>query len=57
MSRIVGAFGEVDLVAAWKSLTPAYFPYITQAKYEKLRPAAQKWYEPYRCVHCRETVQ
>ena len=34
----------------WQSTTEVYTPYITQSRYEKLRPEFQKWYRPYVAV-------
>lgn len=34
----------------WQSTTEVYTPYITQSRYEKLRPEFQKWYKPYVAV-------
>ena len=32
---------------AWESMTPCYTRYITDTKYNKISPNAQKWYRPY----------
>ena len=36
---------------AWESTTPIYTRFITDARYQKLRPAYQKWYRPI-CNKC-----
>lgn len=37
---------------AWESTTPVYIKFITDERYQKLRPGYQKWYKPYRCSNC-----
>lgn len=37
---------------AWESTTVAYTKFITDERYQKLRPAYQTWYKPYRCSSC-----
>lgn len=37
---------------AWESTTPVYVKFITDERYQKLRPGYQKWYKPYRCSQC-----
>ncbi|MNE12910.1 hypothetical protein D3C80_1057300 [compost metagenome] len=37
---------------AWESTTPVYVKFITDERYQKLRPGYQKWYKPYRCSNC-----
>lgn len=37
---------------SWESTTEAFKPYLTESQYQRLRPAYQKWYRPYRCAHC-----
>jgi hypothetical protein len=39
---------------AWESTTPVYTKFITQDRFEKLRPEAQRWYKPYRCSVCAQ---
>lgn len=41
---------------AWVSKTIAYSKYISDARYRKLRPAVQRWYEPYKCASCAAHV-
>ncbi|WP_368655445.1 hypothetical protein ABRY94_11980 [Castellaniella ginsengisoli] len=41
---------------AWESKTLAYQKYITDARYQNLRPAAKRWYKPYRCTSCAAPV-
>lgn len=43
--------GEAKPVA-WESSTPAYTRYITEQKYQALRPEARRWYKPYKCANC-----
>jgi len=47
--------GGVDGLA-WESTTPAYTRFITQAKYDKMRPSFQKWYRPI-CQKCASANQ
>ncbi len=35
----------------WESMTPAYTRWISDRKYNLLRPYAQKWYRPI-CPNC-----
>ncbi|MCM7668178.1 ead/Ea22-like family protein [Enterobacter asburiae] len=37
---------------AWESTTPVYVKFITDERYQRLRPGYQKWYKPYRCSQC-----
>ena len=37
---------------SWESTTPVYVKFITDERYQKLRPGYQKWYKPYRCSNC-----
>ncbi|USR61607.1 ead/Ea22-like family protein [Lelliottia amnigena] len=37
---------------AWESTTPVYIKFITDERYQKLRPGYQKWYKPCRCSNC-----
>lgn len=37
---------------AWESTTPVYIKFITDERYQKLRPGYQKWYKPYCCSNC-----
>ncbi|WP_368640430.1 hypothetical protein ABRZ04_04245 [Castellaniella ginsengisoli] len=41
---------------AWESKTLAYQKHITDARYQSLRPAAKRWYKPYRCTSCAAPV-
>lgn len=49
-------FGQAPAVqqepVAWESTTPTFKKYITQSRYEKFKPGAQRWYKPYRCTAC-----
>lgn len=49
-------FGQAPAVqqepVAWESTTPTFEKYITQSRYEKFKPGAQRWYKPYRCTAC-----
>lgn len=40
----------------WQSTTEVYTPYITQSRYEKLRPEFQKWYRPYVAVQQSQAI-
>jgi hypothetical protein len=31
--------------------------YITESKYQALRPGERRWYEPYECAHCAQHRQ
>ena len=42
----------VDEPIAWESTTSCYHKYITEGRFQKLRPAYRKWYKPYRCSAC-----
>lgn len=37
---------------AWESTTPVYIKFITDERYQRLRPGYKKWYKPYRCSQC-----
>ena len=37
---------------AWESTALPYIKFITDERYQKLRPGYQKWYKPYRCSNC-----
>ncbi len=37
---------------AWESTTPVYVKFITDERYQRLRPGYKKWYKPYRCSQC-----
>lgn len=37
---------------AWESTTPVYVKFITDERYQRLRPGYQKWYKPYHCSQC-----
>ena len=37
---------------AWEATTPVYKRFVTQAWYDKARPAVKRWYKPYRCSAC-----
>lgn len=37
---------------ACESTTPVYVKFITDERYQRLRPGYQKWYKPYRCSQC-----
>lgn len=37
---------------AWESTTPVYVKFITDERYQRLRPVYKKWYKPYRCSQC-----
>lgn len=37
---------------AWVSKMNAHSKYISDARYRKLRPTVQRWYEPYKCASC-----
>ena len=37
---------------AWESTTPVYVKFITDERYQRLRPGYNKWYKPYRCSQC-----
>ena len=37
---------------AWESTTPVYVKFITDERYQRLRPGYKKWYKPYRCSLC-----
>ncbi|HCR2016722.1 TPA: hypothetical protein QCI64_001547 [Enterobacter asburiae] len=37
---------------AWESITPVYIKFITDERYQRLRPGYKKWYKPYRCSQC-----
>lgn len=37
---------------AWESTTPVYVKFITDERYQRLRPGYKKWYKPYRCSRC-----
>jgi hypothetical protein len=37
---------------AWESTTPVYHRFITDTRYQALRPETRKWYKPYLCPHC-----
>ncbi|MCI1898546.1 MAG: hypothetical protein LKI85_09230 [Enterobacter sp.] len=41
---------------AWESTTPVYVKFITDERYQKLRPGYQKWYKPYRCSNCEAGI-
>lgn len=43
----------VDDGIAWESTTVAYKKYITDGKYQKLKPSYRKWYKPYMCSSCK----
>lgn len=51
-----GAAPVAQEPVAWVSKTIAYSKYISDARYRKLRPAAQRWYEPYKCASCAAHV-
>ncbi|MGM8371642.1 hypothetical protein ACS6F6_06445 [Enterobacter hormaechei subsp. steigerwaltii] len=40
---------------AWESTTPVYIKFITDERYQRLRPGYKKWYKPYRCSQCAAT--
>jgi hypothetical protein len=42
---------------AWESSSAGFKRYITQATYEKMKPAIQRWYQPYKCATCKEGLQ
>ncbi|MED5700583.1 hypothetical protein [Enterobacter ludwigii] len=37
---------------SWESTTPVYVKFITDERYQRLRPGYKKWYKPYRCSQC-----
>lgn len=37
---------------AWESTTPVYVKFISDERYQRLRPVYKKWYKPYRCSQC-----
>ena len=37
---------------AWESTNPVYVKFITDERYQRLRPGYKKWYKPYRCSQC-----
>lgn len=37
---------------AWESTTPVYVKFITDERYQRLRPGYKRWYKPYRCSQC-----
>jgi hypothetical protein len=40
----------------WESTTPAYVRFITDSRYRKFSPAAQRWYRPV-CQKCASAAQ
>lgn len=47
-----GSEGEA---IAWESTTLGYIKFVTESRYRKFSPAAQRWYKPYRCSNCPRT--
>lgn len=37
---------------AWESTTSVYVKFITDERYQKLRPGYRKWYKPFNCSKC-----
>lgn len=37
---------------AWESTTSVYVKFITDERYQKLRPGYREWYKPFQCSKC-----